>query len=220
MIVSRTGDLGLIDADLVTASGKTTLNAVALASHLGWSYVSLDSVVHYVPPVDGIQEFILSGVPPAGPILLPALETFAVSAEVPPESNPWIQGVRIINMHNESLIVLRKPVTKQPPVGTDFTVIQAAGLKGDRLILDVMYGGGCRTHTFQLNWDGKLLKSNPPQIVLNLSHDANGDTCKALISQRLQFDLSVIIENPRQYTIRVNSGMTEVIAHTASPARP
>ncbi len=215
MIVSRTGNLGLIDADLVTASGKTMLNAIVYAPTLGWSNITLDSVVHYVPPVDGIQKFILSGVQPCGPAAA-AIEIFAVSAE----SEPWIQGVRIINMHNESLIVLRKSVTQQPPVGTDFTAIQAAGLKGDRLILDVMYGGGCRTHTFQLNWDGKLLKSNPPQIVLNLSHNANGDTCKALISQRLQFDLSVIIENPKQYTIRVNSGMTEVIAHTASPLQP
>jgi len=213
--------LGLIDADLVKTLSGTTLNAVAYAPTLGWSNITLGSVVHSVPPVDGIQEFILSGIPPVGPYAPAAIEMFAVSAELPPESEPWIQGVRVINMYNDSLVVLRKPVKEQQPVGTDFAAIQSVGLKGDKLIIDVMYGGGCRQHTFQLNWNGKFLKSRPSQVVLELSHNANGDTCKALISQRLQFDLSAIIDNPQQYVIRLNSVMTEAIAHEPafSPAQ-
>ena len=106
---------------------------------------------------------------------------------------------------------------EQQPIGGDFVAIEAVGLKGDKLIIDVIYGGGCRQHTFQLNWDGKFLKSNPAQVVLELSHDANDDPCRALIHERLQFDLSVIIENPSQYILHVRSGVTELIAHSPVP---
>lgn len=106
---------------------------------------------------------------------------------------------------------------EQQPIGNDFVFIEAAGLHGDKLIIDVGYGGGCRQHTFQLNWNGKFLKSNPAQVVLELSHNANGDTCRAIIHERLQFDLSVIIEDPSQYILRVNSGVTELIAHSPDP---
>ncbi len=208
---TATGTLGLLDADLVTKSGVTTLNVIALAPTLGWTDVRLDSVIYVNPPADGIQEVILRGTPPAGPIVLPALEHFMLSAELPSAS--WLQGVRIVNQSGDTLLVLKDPVEKQPPVGKDFTAIEAAGLKGDKLILDVRYTGGCLDHTFQLNWDGAFLKSNPAQVVLELSHNANGDSCQALVSERLQFDLSVIIDDPRQYIIRVRTDVTEVVAH-------
>lgn len=111
------------------------------------------------------------------------------------------------------LLPFRTPVREQAPIGDDFVAISSSGLKGDKLILMLINGGGCQQHTFQLNWDGTF----PAQAVLELSHNANGDTCKAIIRERLQFDLSVIIENPGQYVLRVNSGVTELIAHSPDP---
>lgn len=210
-----TGTLELLDADLVKKSDTTTLNVVALAPTLGWTDVHLDSLIYVTPPADGIQEVILRGTPPTG-IVAQILERFDLSVELPSAS--WLKGVRIVNQFRDPLLMLIDPVKKQPPVGKDFVAIEAAGLKGDKLILDVRYAGGCLNHSFQLNWDGKFLKSNPAQVVLELSHNANGDSCKALVSQRLQFDLSVIIDDPIQYIIRVSTDVTEVVAHT--PASP
>jgi hypothetical protein len=60
-----------------------------------------------------------------------------------------------------------------------------------------------------------VLKSDPPQVSLVLSHDANGDMCRALLSERLQFDLSTILDNPNDYVLLVTSGTSEVVV----PAR-
>jgi hypothetical protein len=141
----------------------------------------------------------------------------------PQDQVEWLQGIRISTRCGESLqslLTIRTPTLKQKPIGDDFITIEAAGLKGDKLIIDVIYGGGCREHTFQLNWDGSFLKSNPAQAVLELSHNANGDPCRMLLRERLQFDLSVIIENPSQYVLRVTSGVTEIVAHSPVPFFP
>ncbi len=68
---TATGTLGLIDADLVTASGTTTLNVIAYAPTLGWTDVLLDSLIYVTPPEDGMQEIILRGTPPCGVVLKP-----------------------------------------------------------------------------------------------------------------------------------------------------
>lgn len=212
---TNTACLNLIDTDLDNADGNTTLHVIACAPTLGWRDVSLSSVVYKKAPVDGIQDFILHGQPPSGPAA-DAIETFQLSAPITPTD--WLQGVRISNSCGKPLRTIRTPVREHNPVGDNFVAIQAAGLKGDKLIIDVRYGGGCvPQHTFQLNWDGSFLKSNPAQVVLELSHNANGDTCRALLHEQLQFDLSVIIENPSQYILHVTSGVTEIVAHSPVP---
>lgn len=200
------GCLYLIDADLEKKCDEIILHVTAEAPTLGWSNVALSSVVYVMPPADGIQDFILYGQAPSG-FAGAAIETFQVSALVP--SADWLQGVRIINSCGTSLLTLRTPVQEQAPIGDDSFGIEAACLKGDKLVIDVHYGGGCRQHTFQLNWDGEFLKSIPMQVPLELSHNANGDNCRAIIHERLQFDLSVIIEDPSQYVLRLGS----MIAH-------
>ncbi|WP_417916182.1 hypothetical protein [Candidatus Electronema sp. JC] len=223
---TNTACLNLIDADLDNAGGNTTLHVLACAPTLGWRDVSLSSMVYalppvdgiqvsVMPPVDGIQDFILHGQAPSPSCsVATAIETFQLSAPVPQAE--WLQGIRISTRCGESLqslLTIRTPTLKQKPIGDDFITIESAGLKGDKLIIDVRYGGGCAPHTFQLDWDGMFLKSKPMQVVLRLSHNANDDPCKAILSERLQFDLSAIIKNPSQYVLRVTSGLTEVVAH-------
>ena len=41
-------------------------------------------------------------------------------------------------------------------------------------------------------WDGTFLESNPVQVELVLTHDANGDSCEAWLSQVVVFDLKSI----------------------------
>ena len=203
--------MNLLDVDIVKIDDALKLNVNAYSPTLGWTDISLSIVVYFMPPIDGIQDVILNGTPPEG-YTLTSLMVYPLSIVIP--SNEWLQGVRILNEKGISLLTVRTPVKKRDPIGKDWVAIENAGLKGDKLILDIRYGGGCKQHIFQLNWNGDVLKSNPPQIILDLSHNAHEDPCKALLSERLQYDLSTILDdNPKDYIIRVHSLLTEVIAH-------
>ena len=68
--------------------------------------------------------------------------------------------------------------------------ILTAELQGDLLRLQLRYGGGCATHDFSLLHSGVFLESFPVQTHLTLAHDAHGDPCRALLSTRVEFDLT------------------------------
>jgi hypothetical protein len=63
-------------------------------------------------------------------------------------------------------------------------------LDGDTLTLSIQYGGGCRVHRFALLVDPVFRESHPVQVSARLAHDADGDMCRALISEDLHFDLA------------------------------
>ncbi|MEE4310664.1 MAG: hypothetical protein V2J62_02235 [candidate division KSB1 bacterium] len=71
----------------------------------------------------------------------------------------------------------------------DAAAIDSAAVVADSLILFVAYGGGCKIHQFLLYGSSAILKSNPPQAEIYLSHDADNDLCEAYIHERLSFDL-------------------------------
>ena len=200
--------LHIADADI--SDDRRVLSLQVYAPTLGWKNVALSTVVYVMPPRDGIQDVILSGTPPSG-VALQQIEVFPLSVALPDVE--WIKGARVRDQEGRSLLVLRTLERDARPIGSDPTFIESSGLAGDRLLLDVRYGGGCAEHDFQLSWDGAILKSNPPQVVLTLSHDAHGDPCRALLAERLQFDLSALGE-PARFLIRVAAEGTEVVAQT------
>lgn len=61
--------------------------------------------------------------------------------------------------------------------------------QGDTLHLDIRYGGGCRVHRFAFLVHLPFRESHPVQADATLAHDADGDLCRALISETLSFDL-------------------------------
>jgi hypothetical protein len=65
-------------------------------------------------------------------------------------------------------------------------------IEGDILSITVSYGGGCKDHEFTMFSSGQYGKSYPPKLILFLKHVSNGDMCKALLTETLQFDLSSI----------------------------
>lgn len=75
--------------------------------------------------------------------------------------------------------------------GDNYTVLSTA-LNGDVLSIVVQYGGGCETHQFDLFADPRIMKSMPPQQNIVLKHNANGDNCRALITDTVAYDLSPI----------------------------
>ncbi|OYT28155.1 hypothetical protein B6U98_05505 [Thermoplasmatales archaeon ex4572_165] len=60
----------------------------------------------------------------------------------------------------------------------------------DSLEITVSYSGGCEDHVFELISKEAFMESDPVQIDLVLSHDANDDLCEAYITETLVFNIS------------------------------
>ena len=80
-----------------------------------------------------------------------------------------------------------------------------ARIEGDSMMIDVRYGGGCKEHVFALD-AGPMLKSLPPKQLLSISHDANGDNCRALITKTIAIYLVAYRRSPRGITVIVLDG--------------
>ncbi|HEX2899892.1 MAG TPA: hypothetical protein VHS96_09255 [Bacteroidia bacterium] len=65
-------------------------------------------------------------------------------------------------------------------------------VEGDCMRLKVAYSGGCKEHAFDMYWSGEWDKTKPPVAHLYLSHQANGDNCEAIKSDKLGFSLNQI----------------------------
>ena len=83
--------------------------------------------------------------------------------------------------------------------GNDPYVVNSAALDGDRLSIEVSYGGGCRDHAFTLVISKSFRESDPVQLAAVLAHEANGDPCEAWLTETHVFDLSLIKTRYRQF---------------------
>jgi hypothetical protein len=83
------------------------------------------------------------------------------------------------------------PITLCPEeLPLDDISVMRSEIEGDRLTVTVQYGGGCEQHDVALCYEPAFGESDPPSVITHFLHDANGDTCEALISETLVFDLS------------------------------
>ena len=55
--------MNIVDADIKKDSGNLVLDVTVAAPTLGWTNVALSAVQYVTPPVDGLQDVILSGDP-------------------------------------------------------------------------------------------------------------------------------------------------------------
>ncbi len=67
--------------------------------------------------------------------------------------------------------------------------IEKVSIDGNILNLEVSYSGGCEEHAFELISTNMYKKSMPPQLNLYLKHTNNGDACRKLIMDTLQFNI-------------------------------
>jgi len=75
---------------------------------------------------------------------------------------------------------------------TDGVEVMGARADGDFLVLDVRYAGGCTVHDLDaVAWTG-WMESNPVQLGVAVTHDAHGETCEALVTRTLTFDLAPV----------------------------
>lgn len=80
-------------------------------------------------------------------------------------------------------------------------VITSVSADGYDLKIDVQYSGGCSVHTFELVVD----KDSASELTARLLHNSNGDRCKRLVTETLNYTIPV--EHPglvnRCNTIRI-----------------
>jgi hypothetical protein len=94
-----------------------------------------------------------------------------------------------------------------------YNLIDAKLRENDILSTVVSYSGGCEKHEFTLgaipgvtNTDSRLHAN------LVLGHENNGDTCKKIVRERLDFDLSPLKEKYRQvYGVKAGSIILQLI---------
>lgn len=77
-----------------------------------------------------------------------------------------------------------------PQWPADPVALISATVQGDTLDVWANYGGGCRPQSFLLLSDAAWMESYPVQVGVRVARDAQGDTCKALLSRLLRFDLT------------------------------
>jgi hypothetical protein len=105
-----------------------------------------------------------------------------------------IQPVQLIDA-NYSGIIRRDAMSAVNPV-----------LENNILSISAGYSGGCRTHLIELFALKEIIKTNPAQVTLYLSHFADGDVCLAYITKTIKFDLSSLktfLKNNYNITDRV-----------------
>ncbi|HHP7242894.1 MAG TPA: hypothetical protein ACFCUD_14550 [Cyclobacteriaceae bacterium] len=71
--------------------------------------------------------------------------------------------------------------------------------KSGELHVTVDYSGGCKEHNFNVWWNGTFLESDPMQLRLGITHNANDDLCEALVRETIIIDLTeAFAGNPPQ----------------------
>ncbi len=77
-------------------------------------------------------------------------------------------------------------------ISKDYLKVNSVSLDKNLLSFSLSYSGGCSEHLINVFAYTSFAKSIPPQINLQISHNANNDLCEAYITRKMQFDLSVI----------------------------
>lgn len=175
----------IVEADIAEDGDFYILHATFVAPTRGWRDVSLSPRVYVIEPSDGLQGVDIVATPPNGPALR-AIELFPLEIRLPKAS--WIDGFRIFAPNGTSLRLYGTKTGDEPY--KDSVRVNSAAYRKDKLSLGVSYSGGCADHKFRLTQRGGLMKSIPPQIVLEVTEDDNDDACRMLIEEILQFDLS------------------------------
>ncbi|MDW8274112.1 MAG: hypothetical protein RMJ53_07785, partial [Chitinophagales bacterium] len=70
------------------------------------------------------------------------------------------------------------------------------------LAVKVKYGGGCRTHTFELIRPKQCYRDT---IKLFLRHNTGGDNCRAFVTNELFFDIATLKRHLKSKIISLNN---------------
>ena len=96
----------------------------------------------------------------------------------------------------------------------------APAIENDTLILTISYSGGCASHDFTLVTNGRFMESDPVQLVVALTHNANDDTCEAYPTERYSFDLEPIKTRYQEAYGTDEGSITLHLRHLLYPLEP
>lgn len=98
-------------------------------------------------------------------------------------------GDRSVENGSVEAVILLGEDEEVGSLSADRASISDVKLRGPELTLEVTYSGGCKEHELSLYATRSFVETNPPGAEVYLAHDANGDACRALITDELTFDL-------------------------------
>jgi len=130
-----------------------------------------------------------------------------------------IENLNINNNSSDDIVLDSHYYENVSNYSNDSYTINNVEIEEDILTIEVKYGGGCKEHIFSLFGSPGFMKSSPVQTDVMLSHNANNDLCKALITEEVSFNLTPLKEVWQQMygesgTIIINlQGFNEPISY-------
>ncbi len=108
-------------------------------------------------------------------------------------------GLLTVQCKNQKTVTMTQPVREIINTNTfvsqvaepDFT-IKTARLEGDVLKMTVHFAGEKGNHDFDLLWDGSMMKSMPPKVLLTPVHKSKNHSGKKLVDMELEFNVSTV----------------------------
>ena len=91
---------------------------------------------------------------------------------------------------NPDWVVKQKKAKIGELMESDYVDIESVILKDNVLFIAVSYSGGCEEHDFELIGNPLIMKSLPPKRTIQLYHNANGDSCRSLLNEILEIDIT------------------------------
>ena len=91
---------------------------------------------------------------------------------------------------NPDWVVKQKKAKIGKFMESDYVDIESVILKDNTLFIAVSYSGGCEEHDFELIGNPLIMKSLPPKRTIQLYHNANGDSCRSLLNEILEIDIT------------------------------
>jgi hypothetical protein len=177
-------DIKIIGEDEVAVSGVIGI------PNLCYEYTGVSWFNHITPPQDGLQEVIVNVSRVKGTeenYCLPQYRTHGF--EISHKTQNWFRGVHYKSKDGTSLHKLLFAKNDGDDLtGSASFYVRGMNTVNDKVFIKVDYSGGCAEHTFQLRYDG--YDEDKRLIYFVLSQDDNGDTCKAIMSEMLEFDYS------------------------------
>lgn len=199
-----------VSLSIIKTNPKLSVNATGTVNSGGWNKGKLIPYIYKTKPTDGIYEFDFYANAPDGPAPDMMQKIKAETFEWP-DYPAEMKGIRVYASSNfiteyfaekrvrpelltevMYLEKIERDELQKLIDNNDSYSITNVSLWEHVLHISVRYGGGCEKHDFRLLWDGSYQKSNPPQATIHLVHNNNGDACRAIVHEDLQFDLSVI----------------------------
>ena len=206
----------LVYVDRIDITPRETVVVTGHLASTGLS-VSLSEYVYTDPPEDGVWEFDLT-VKVENPIVLPMLVPFVAEAAWGGGEDSNGARVYVKDGTVPPLSITQRKASVVEAYNTtqhNYVMLRGAGYcsESEQITVDLAYSGGCFKHRFDLEWDGSLLKSNPPQYLLNLVDASEEDPCEAILSERVVFDVDVpgmTLRKPSTVLIRTPGGGHEL----------